>query len=222
MPSPCPGHTRRYPRWSGSCPGAVRDAAMPESWHRSGPPIGRRWSPALHETALHETAGRGNRCSDRGRQRPLRRSHGLGRGRLRQAVISGPLTIRVPRLGTGRPRTRRTRSAPTRRTGPARTAPTCAGAASAARSRRRPAKSATARSVAPAAADRRSSTRPTTRGATRWSAGSIASNATGLWPPDTTNSPSATRQPYWSQPSMSGCDHSHGSLHAHQLIPHVP
>ncbi|MGW0424096.1 sensor histidine kinase, partial [Streptomyces sp. NPDC003015] len=31
-----------------------------------------------------------------------------------------------------------------------------------------------------------------------------------------------TRQPCWSQPSTSGCDPSHGTLHAHQLIPFLP
>jgi hypothetical protein len=35
--------------------------------------------------------------------------------------------------------------------------------------------------------------------------GSIASSATGPWPRDTTNPPSATKQPCWSRPSMSGC-----------------
>lgn len=40
----------------------------------------------------------------------------------------------------------------------------------------------------------------------RWSAESIASSATARSPRDTTSSPSATRRPYWSPPSTSGCD----------------
>jgi hypothetical protein len=44
------------------------------------------------------------------------------------------------------------------------------------------------------AAARPSSTRMTTRSATRWSAGSTGSSATGPWPPDTRNSRSATKQ----------------------------
>ncbi|MCX4539128.1 transposase [Streptomyces sp. NBC_01565] len=54
-------------------------------------------------------------------------------------------------------------------------------------------------------AGRRRSTRPTTARGTRSNAGSIASNATEPWPRDTTNSPSATKQPCWSRPTMSGC-----------------
>ncbi|EKX64907.1 hypothetical protein STRIP9103_09563 [Streptomyces ipomoeae 91-03] len=51
-----------------------------------------------------------------------------------------------------------------------------------------------------------SSTRPTTRSATRSSAESIASSGTALSPRDTTSWQFATRRPCWSQPSTSGCD----------------
>lgn len=67
--------------------------------------------------------------------------------------------VRVPRIGPGRPRVRPNRSARTRRTPPAGTAPTCAAAESAALSRTRPTRRVTAGSSAPAAAGRRSSTR---------------------------------------------------------------
>ncbi|MDQ0757538.1 hypothetical protein QF027_000173 [Streptomyces canus] len=69
--------------------------------------------------------------------------------------------------------------------------------------------SATVGSSAPGVVGRRSSTRPTTASGMPSSAGSIASNATGPWPRDTTSLPSATRRPCWSQSSTSGCD-QHG------------
>lgn len=61
------------------------------------------------------------------------------------------------------------------------------------------------------------STRPTTASAMRSSAASIASNATVLWPPDMTNSRSATKRPCWSRPSTSGCD-QHGCTTAYSVI----
>ncbi|WP_443031228.1 hypothetical protein [Streptomyces sp. 3213.3] len=68
--------------------------------------------------------------------------------------------IRVPRLGSGRPRTRPDKVR--------------ADKAYGSPSRRSAIRSPTARSTALTVAVRRSSTRPTTKSATRWSAGSIA------------------------------------------------
>lgn len=86
------------------------------------------------------------------------------------------------------------------------TAPTCAGAASAARSQTRRTRPGTARSSARAVAALRSSTRSTTENATRLSAASTASSDTGPWPRGTTSLRSDTKRPFSSQPSMSGCD----------------
>lgn len=69
----------------------------------------------------------------------------------------------------------------TRRTLPARTAPTCAAVVSAAPSRTRPTRRASARSVAPAVAGRPDSTPRTTRLGMPSSAASIVSKGTGLW-----------------------------------------
>lgn len=114
--------------------------------------------------------------------------------------------VRVPRIGPGRAGHASAPIAcgPTRRTPPAKTAPTCADAGSAAPSPTRQTRHATARSSAPVAAGRRISIRPTTASATRSSAGSIASSDTEPWPRDTTNSPSATKPLCWSRRSTNG------------------
>ncbi|WP_432445223.1 transposase [Streptomyces malaysiensis] len=114
--------------------------------------------------------------------------------------------IRVPRLGPGRPRTRPDKVRADKAYGSRANRPTCASAASAARSRRSATRPPTARSAVPAVADHRSSTLPTTKSATRWSAESIASSATTRWRRGKTSSPSAMRRPCWSRPSTNGCD----------------
>ncbi|WP_422664870.1 IS5 family transposase [Acrocarpospora corrugata] len=100
--------------------------------------------------------------------------------------------IRVPRLGSGRPRTR-----PRRVRADKAYASRKNRAYLRAPSRRRPTRPATEGNAAPAAAVRRSSTRRTIRLGTRQSAASIASKGTVPWPRGTTSSRSATRQPPW-------------------------
>lgn len=114
--------------------------------------------------------------------------------------------IRVPGLGPGRPRTRPDRVRADRAYGSRANRAYLRKRVSAARFRRSATRSPTARSAVTMVGGRRSSTRPTTKSATRWSAESIASSGTAQSPRDTTNSPPATRRPYWSQSSTSGCD----------------
>lgn len=101
--------------------------------------------------------------------------------------------VRVPRLGPGRPRVRPNRVRTDKAYVSARTAATCAVAASAAPFRTRPTRHATARSSVPSVAGRPGSTPRTTRLGMPSSAASTASKGTGLWPRDTTSRRAATR-----------------------------
>ncbi|MFF9090754.1 hypothetical protein ACF1BE_31085 [Streptomyces sp. NPDC014991] len=114
--------------------------------------------------------------------------------------------IRVPRLGLGRPRKRPDRVRADKAATPVAIAPTCADEGSRPPSRFRRIGSATASSADRMGGVHRRSTRTTTSSGTRSSAGSTGSSVTGPSPPGTTNSPSATKRPCWSQPSTSGCD----------------
>jgi len=107
-----------------------------------------------------------------------------------RAVLDG---INVPRIGAGRPRTRPDRSGPTRPSAPEPTAPTCADAASPAPSPNQQTNNTTARTAAASAVALPGSARTTTEPGTPSNAESTDSNASTPSPPDTTNSPSATK-----------------------------
>ncbi|MFB8118192.1 hypothetical protein ACFC51_20150 [Streptomyces sp. NPDC055962] len=107
--------------------------------------------------------------------------------------------VRVPTSGRAGHASALTVCGPTRRTPPARTAPTCAAAGFAALSRTKRTRPAIVRSSAPVAADRRASTLSSTGSAMRSSVGSTFSGGTAPSPP-------ATRPPCWSQRSTDGYD----------------
>jgi hypothetical protein len=93
---------------------------------------------------------------------------------------------------------------PTRRTPAAATAATPAAARSGCVSRARPTRTCTARPKGPKAAARPPSTRRSTGYVTPWNAASTSSSNIGPWPPDTTNSPSASKPPSPSPSSTNG------------------
>ena len=97
-----------------------------------------------------------------------------------------------------------TRSGPTRPTAPEPTAPTCADAASPAPSPNQQTNNTTARTAAAEAAALPGSARTTTEPGTPSNAESTDSNATAPSPPDTTNSPSATKPSSTSPSSTTG------------------
>src|SRR5437667_6371092 len=118
-----------------------------------------------------------------------------------QAVLDG---IRVPRLGPGRPRTR-----PDRVLADKAYSSKANRALLRQRGIRPPSRSKTTRPPTAARRDPRAgahppSTRRSTNNATPWNAASTASSATGRWPPDTTNSPCATKPPSPSPRSTNG------------------
>src|SRR5437762_1433422 len=93
---------------------------------------------------------------------------------------------------------------PTRHTARKPTGPCCASAASRPPSRSKTTRPPTAARRDPRAGAHPPSTRRSTNNATPWSAASTASSATGRWPPDTTNSPCATKPPSPSPRSTNG------------------
>jgi transposase len=123
--------------------------------------------------------------------------------------------IRVPRPGGGRPRTRPGRVLADKPTDRARTGSTCAAAASAAPSPKKPTRSPTGRRKAAQAAGARPSTPNGTSSVTPWNAASTGSSETAPPRPGTTSSPSATRPPSTSPPSANG---SGPSLLKHALV----
>ena len=117
-----------------------------------------------------------------------------------QAVLDG---INVPRIGAGRLAHDPTRSGPTRPTAPEPTAPTCADAASPAPSPNQQTKNTTARTATAEAVAPRLSPDDSESG-TPSNVESTDSNATAPSPPDTTNSPSATKPSSTSPSSTTG------------------